>query len=270
MKRFDNYLIATDLDGTLYKNQNEIPKQNIEAIRRYISLGGKFTVATGRAVISARRIIEGIDINCPVITCNGHILFDYDKDEIVDSIDLPEDIKDYAKKIYDKFPDAGIEAFNGKDIMIIRANDVVRRHLSYEKVDIVDVPFDIAAEKPWQKLLITDEEDGIKAIREYAKTIKPDSINILDTNRLFMEAGAIGVDKGSALLSLADHVGADRDKTFAIGNYYNDCEMINAAYLGACVADTPDDIKEMCGYVTKLTCSEGGFAEFVDFVMNMC
>ena len=36
MKRFDDVLVVTDLDGTLYENQNDIPAVNIDAINRFI------------------------------------------------------------------------------------------------------------------------------------------------------------------------------------------------------------------------------------------
>ena len=47
MKRFDDALIVTDLDGTLYENQNHMIPQNEQAIEKFMSLGGHFTFATG-------------------------------------------------------------------------------------------------------------------------------------------------------------------------------------------------------------------------------
>ena len=47
MAKFDNILIATDLDGTLYENQNFIPQINLDKIKYFTDNGGKFTIATG-------------------------------------------------------------------------------------------------------------------------------------------------------------------------------------------------------------------------------
>ena len=38
-KTLDGYLLVTDLDGTLYKNQNFIPKVNLDAIKKFEELG---------------------------------------------------------------------------------------------------------------------------------------------------------------------------------------------------------------------------------------
>ncbi len=135
MKRFDDYLIVTDLDGTLYKRQNDIPKVNIEAIDRFTSLGGKFAVATGRGIEAARFITEAINIPDPIIVNNGHAIYDYNAEKIVFNIYLPDESKDFTAMIMDKFPTVGVEVYSDRDLYIIRDNHVVHEHLDYEKVD---------------------------------------------------------------------------------------------------------------------------------------
>ena len=41
MKPLEDYLLVTDLDGTLYKNQNFIPQENLDAIKRFEELKKK-------------------------------------------------------------------------------------------------------------------------------------------------------------------------------------------------------------------------------------
>ena len=48
MKTFEGIMLISDMDGTLLNKDGQISEKNIEAIQEFISLGGKFTVATGR------------------------------------------------------------------------------------------------------------------------------------------------------------------------------------------------------------------------------
>ena len=48
MGKFDGYLICTDLDGTLYRNDKTVSAENREAIEYFKREGGYFTFVTGR------------------------------------------------------------------------------------------------------------------------------------------------------------------------------------------------------------------------------
>ena len=48
MGKFDGILICTDLDGTLYRNDKTVSKENREAIEYFKNEGGYFTFITGR------------------------------------------------------------------------------------------------------------------------------------------------------------------------------------------------------------------------------
>ena len=52
------WLIVTDMDGTLLTTDKHISKENLEAIDRFRSEGGKFTVATGRSIPSLEHYVE--------------------------------------------------------------------------------------------------------------------------------------------------------------------------------------------------------------------
>ena len=57
-------------------------------------------------------------------------------------------------------------------------------------------------------------------------------IGFLPTDGGFLEVVKRGVDKGTALLRLADAMGIGREHVYAVGDGYNDVEMLRAARLG--------------------------------------
>ncbi len=84
-----DYLLISDIDGTLVNTKKEIPPRNIEAIARFRALGGRFTIATGRSPISAARIARKVGVNCPLVTNNGAILYDMETGQVVRQRFLP-------------------------------------------------------------------------------------------------------------------------------------------------------------------------------------
>ena len=69
--KFDGYVIFSDLDGTLLNDNKEVSKENKKAIEYFIENGGKFSIATGRAIDSVSKYIESVKTDLPIITYNG-------------------------------------------------------------------------------------------------------------------------------------------------------------------------------------------------------
>jgi 3-deoxy-D-manno-octulosonate 8-phosphate phosphatase KdsC-like HAD superfamily phosphatase len=52
---------------------------------------------------------------------------------------------------------------------------------------------------------------------------------------------------------------------FAIGDYYNDVQMLKLADVSAVPCDSPEDIKSLANYITN-TCENGAVADFIDYL----
>lgn len=273
MKRFDDYLIVTDLDGTLYKRQTDIPGVNIDAIKRFTSLGGKFAVATGRGIEAARFITQAIDIPDPIIVNNGHAIYDYNNEKLVYNVYLPDRIKDFTHDIMMKFPSVGVEVYSDRELYVINDNHVVTEHLDYEKVEREHISFEKACKIKWSKLLLADGEDVLLKIIDYANRLETgdylsDGFKTIRTSRLFLEGVCKGVDKGTGVHELARLLNVPDGHIYTIGNFYNDIELVQCAH-GAWVKDSPKELYDMAEYITKTDCANGAFAEYVDYIMSI-
>ena len=273
MKRYDDYLIVTDLDGTLYKNQYDIPKINIDAVDKFVSLGGKFAVATGRGIEATRFITEAINIPNPIIVNNGHAIYDFNNEKIVYNVYLPDRIKDFVKDIHNKFSSVGIEVYSDRKIFVVSDNNVVKEHLDYEKVDREYISFDEAVKMNWSKLLMAEEKEILEEIIEYSNGLLnekyvDDGFKTIRTNRRFLEGVCRNIDKGTGVMELSKALGLSGEHIYTIGNYYNDIELVECAY-GAWVKNTPDELLPLAKYITDKTCEDGAFAEFVEHVMSL-
>ena len=75
MKRFEGVLLASDMDGTLLNSSRLIGRENREALRWFTDCGGRFCVATGRAVEVTRMYFNDIPVNAPYICLNGALVY---------------------------------------------------------------------------------------------------------------------------------------------------------------------------------------------------
>ncbi len=69
-------LVIFDLDGTLLNKSSEISAFTLETLQMLKDKGIAHTIATGRTMSSAQRIINGYDFELPHVYCNGVALWD--------------------------------------------------------------------------------------------------------------------------------------------------------------------------------------------------
>jgi len=85
-------LIISDLDGTLLNNLGELNPYTISIINRLISEGYFFSIATARALESARPLISPLNINLPFILHNGVSIYDPIKEKYLKQIFIPNNL----------------------------------------------------------------------------------------------------------------------------------------------------------------------------------
>ena len=145
------YLLATDYDGTLKKNNHSL-YLNLDAIDRFRSQGTKLAIVTGRSFSSIKKEILNYDINYDYVSCNnGLIVFD-NNDNIINRKTLDNKI---ANIILDELE---------KDDSVIHINT----YGDYEKVNNINniLEFSVRFKSRRQALLFKKYiEDKLKAVR---------------------------------------------------------------------------------------------------------
>ena len=74
-------------------------------------------------------------------------------------------------------------------------------------------------------------------------------------------------NKGVAVLKLADILGVEHSKTAAIGDYFNDYEMLKAVGLPACCGQAPRGMKKIAKLVT-CHCNLGAVADLIEHIIK--
>lgn len=69
-------LYVTDLDGTLFTDDEKISLRSVRILNNLIDRGLLFTVATARSFVSAKKKIAELDLKIPAIFYNGTFIYD--------------------------------------------------------------------------------------------------------------------------------------------------------------------------------------------------
>ena len=260
----DKLLIA-DVDGTLINSGFQVPLRNLEAIEQFQRDGGLFTLATGRAIESARQYAEQIGLSCPAIVSNGSMLFDYKTDQVVWERLLPLQAKHYIFEVLEHFPKIGVEVHSGRHLYVIRMSEMGKKHVTDENLTFEEVELEQIWDLPWSKVLYAATPEELAPVREYTESMPHEGAYYADTAPIYYELHPMGTSKGDGMRRLAFNHKISLKNTAAIGNFYNDADMVEHAGAGAFVAEAPNDLKAKADYVS---CSfeEGAVADFIEYL----
>ena len=271
---FSGCLLACDIDGTLMAN-GKINPRNVEKSEYFMSEGGYFSLSTGRTVGAVGPVLSIIKRVSPAVVANGCMIYDYENKKTLDELFLPENEYYIAKKVLDMGLNVGIEAHSGEKILTINETQETRDHQEYEWISGENVSFEEASKYRWNKVVyFFDNEKELALVKamiakEKAVSAFSDTSAVISgRKRKYYEQFPAGVSKASELDKLKNILKIEKGCYFAMGDYYNDLEMIKNADISAVPEDTPDDIKAYADYIAG-SCEDGAVADFIEYLTKI-
>ncbi len=270
MGLFDGCLIASDVDGTLEANGYLNP-ENLKQIEFFVKEGGKFSLASGRsagALIHVAKKLKGVAAS---VSANGSLIYDFQNKCIVSQHLLPKKDYDFARFLMEE-TDVGIEVHAGLNVLAVRQTKETKEHQIHEKLEVLEVSLEEAFKYDWNKVLFAcKNKKQQQALARLAKeqNCKCDFVNscaeLNGRTDYYFEQLPKGVSKIAALRELSEIFKIEKGGLFAIGDYYNDLEMLKGADISAVPDDSPEDIKLYADYLT-CSCNDGAVADFIKYL----
>lgn len=264
-------LIALDLDGTLFNNQSRISEENIQTISKATAAGINVVISTGRPFCGLPfDAIKDTGIKY-AITANGSAIYEIATRKCLYENCLDDDISfsiiEYlmAKRVH-------MDAFiNGQGYSPYKCLDDAKRlkmpaslkeYIMTTRERVNDI-VDMMRENNYhmQKMTINfpkDENDNFYCRDEVFEHLSAiPQITLVSGGYGNLEFTKAGVDKGAALLKLADMLGVPHDQTMAVGDTENDLSIIKAAHTGVAMGNATDELKSFADYVTDTNENDG-------------
>lgn len=251
MKKFENVLFCTDLDGTLLNSKLEISKENLDAIEYFKSEGGLFTFVTGRVPETFTDIYETIKPNAPVGCLNGGGIYDVKARKFLWKKPLSYDCLELVKDALDKIPSMGAQLNTENGIFFCKDNFAMVEFRRLTGVKYIPCKCE-RLDCELLKIVFGDADPN--KIDELAKLLNShpnaDEYDFIRSELMLYEILPKGVSKGGIITKMSEILNIDPKKTIAVGDYNNDISMIKAAGLGFAVENAVDEAKAVADYVT--------------------
>ena len=260
-------ILFSDIDGTLISYDRIIPQINLEAIEKFKSHNNLFTIASGRSIEAVRTYAVKTKINAPAVVSNGSIIYDYQKEEIIWDARLPKNVKEYIQRIFDEFKDIGIEIHSGHELFVLRHSKETLDHISHEKIKYIEINSLSETNEVWHKVLFAADHEKLKELENFCKINPCKGVKLVFTAPVYFEMLHENADKGVGLKELSNILNIENKDTYAIGDYYNDKEMLDSAGYSFLVGGAPDGLKQLADKVV-CKCEDGAVAECIDIILN--
>lgn len=255
-------LLISDLDGTLIGEDYRIPDRNVEAIRRFQEQGGQFAIATGRSADSGARYYGQVMPRGLSILLNGAVVYDFEAKRVVKSFPMCEASRGYAAIVAAHFPTVGYEVFTEDELFVLRENEYVHAHLSNEGLPLRLRTADQISQ-PWCKVLFASDPALKQEMHDFTDTFPHPGVRFVQTSDTYLEMVSEDVNKGTGLEEILRQSGIDRTNIVAIGDYYNDVELLEAAGFAVVPSSAPAEIQALADLVVG-HCYQGAVADLIE------
>jgi Cof subfamily protein (haloacid dehalogenase superfamily) len=273
-------LLAIDIDGTLLDQQFQIPEHNLRALRQAHSAGIEVVLVTGRRHTFALPVAEALGFEVALISSNGAItkssageLFHRDLMPAQTARRLVGEMEEFRRAAVITFDISG----KGELVLEDPAAFVgsIGRWIDKNAEYIAQVvPIeDALVRDPVQAMFCGSVAEMKRAQAALAASSVISDITVLRTQYDWRDLCIVdilnrGCSKGHALERWAASRGIARAQVMAIGDNYNDVEMLEWSGIPVVMGNASADLKQKGWHETKAN-TESGVAAAIEELIGL-
>ena len=267
---YSDILLTVDFDRTLTGPDSSIPERNLEAIREFMSKGGRFTVNTGRSLGTFWKYLEAVPVNAPFLLYNGSAA--WDRGTLTDCVTIDLDVWQTMETVHKLLPELNLEIQGGDRHYLIdpRPENVALYEKMGWRYSIAKGGEDVG---PFLKFSLfgTPKAPTVAALYELTegesrrfdeaeallRKLYGDKAEIFRAAPQIIDVHAKGVSKIAAARRLQKQLGCGI--LVCVGDGENDIPMLDGADYAFCPADAiiAERYEKVC------SCDEGAVADVI-------
>lgn len=261
-------MIALDIDGTIIGEELALGPRIIAAIQAALAKGVHVSLVTGRMATSAQRFADALGLVDPIVAYQGALIRAMPAERgrlgrLLVHRPLPAAV---AREAIRWSLDHGLDPHvNHLETFVIRDDDPrtddYSAFLGAPARRVPDVGRSIV--RPVTKILAAADAPGAMHSLAAARAEFAGRAHVTVSHPRFLEFVAPGVSKGRAVRWLARRHGIELGQALAIGDHFNDLEMLLEVGHGAAMPSAPAEVLDAARYLPGRV-DEDGAAELVE------
>ena len=282
-------LLALDLDGTLLNPRGRLTERNRQAIAEARQCGVRVALCTGRRFRDARPIALELGLDVPLISHNGALTKHAETLETVAVLPLPLSAAQNAVRVGQEFGADALVSDDHKGLGILvydhlsGDNPSLRRYIAWARRVQGEEGANAIREVPSLAAWLDHEpvhiafSGGCEAISELATVLQTElgaTAKLLTTMYPAMDFALVDIihpqaSKGAGVAAAAAELGIAREEVMAIGDNFNDLEMLEFAGTGVVMANADATLRERNDFHPTASNEEDGVALAIEkFILN--
>lgn len=282
-------LIALDLDGTLLDSRGQLSARNRAAVASARAAGVSVALVTGRRFRDARPLALELGLDVPVISHNGALTKHAHSLETVSAILMPVGAAravvrlgrahGAAALVSDDHVGAGLLVYDH----LSEGNTALAKYIAWSRRVVGE-----EAARAIRRVPSLDEyldhdplhvafSGGCAAMERLADVMRRElgaAVRLLltlypKTDFALLDVLHPEASKGAGLAAVAAEQGLGREEVLAVGDNFNDLEMLEWAGTGVVMGNADPALRERAGFHTTASNDEDGVADAIErFVLK--
>jgi Cof subfamily protein (haloacid dehalogenase superfamily) len=245
-------LIATDIDGTLLRDDRTLSRRTSAVLARIAAAGTPVVLVTGRPIRWLPLVYEQLAEPLPAICANGAVVYDPVADKVLRADPLaPELLAEVARRLRAEVPGVSfaVEIVDSRQ-MRHEAHYPLRWDPDLEAIRAIESPEELLAVPAVKVLARAGEQDPDTFVRVVAGALQGLAEATHSSYSGLVEISAAGVTKAAGLAWYAAGLGIDERDVLAFGDMPNDVPMLTWAGRAVAVANAHPAVLEIADEVT--------------------
>lgn len=257
-------LLVLDIDGTIAGESNEISSTVVSAIQAVKAKGIHVALATGRMYRSALRFHAAVGSTLPLIAYQGAWIQDPQTQKIHRHLPVA---RQTAQQLLDYFEQPQLRSllsvhFYINDQLYVREltpeTQLYATRSGIEPIAVGDLR-QVLQDEPTKVLALSDDTVLIdQLLGNLRQQYTPAELYMTKSVATFFEATNPLVNKATAVRYLAEELlGLQAANAIAIGDNFNDVEMLQYAGIGVAMGNAPAQVQDIADWVAPSVEQDG-------------
>jgi Cof subfamily protein (haloacid dehalogenase superfamily) len=268
-------LLIVDIDGTIAGKSNQVTDRVKQAIRDAQARGVKVGIATGRMYKSALRFHHEIGADVPLMAYQGAWI--QDPATGVTHRHNPVPVK-IARELIDYFEQPhlltklSIHVYRDDCLYVRRIDADTELYIGRSGIGVTPIADlrSVLTDRPTKILAMSEDTVLIQTLlQDLRQRYSQAELHVTTSVPIFLETTQAGVNKGTAIDFVATELlGIPTEKVMAIGDNYNDVEMLAYAGIGVAMGNAPEDVRQIADWVAPDIEGDGVAVAIEKFILN--